>query len=270
MMTGDELLGKKCLVVGIANQNSIAYGAARALRASGVDLAVTYLNLKAEPHVRPLAETLGAELILPLDVTVEGQMEAVFEAIRQRWGWLDGVLHSIACAPKADLHGRMLDTTRTGFAQAMDISCHSFARMGRLAEPLMTSGGALITVSFYGAEKVIGNYGVMGPVKAALEATVRYMASELGPMGISVNAVSPGPISTRAGNGLPAFDGLLADAEQRSLQRRVVTIDEVGAAITFLLSPLARGITGEILHVDGGYHAASYTLEIAKVARLAA
>ncbi|MFZ3117575.1 MAG: enoyl-ACP reductase FabI, partial [Variovorax sp.] len=200
------LQGKKGLVVGIANAQSIAWGCARAFRDAGAELAVTWFNDKARPHVEPLAQQLQAPIALPLDVEQPGQMEAVFAAIEQQWGRLDFVLHSIAFAPKSDLHGRVTDSSREGFGRAMDISCHSFARMARLAEPLMKDGGSLMTMSYVGAEEVIPDYGLMGPVKAALEASTRYMAAELGPKGIRVNAVSPGPLATRAASGIPNFD----------------------------------------------------------------
>ena len=204
-----SLQGKKGLVVGIANDQSIAWGCARALRAAGAELALTWFNDKARPHVEPLAQQLQAPITLALDVEQAGQMEAVFDAIAQRWGQLDFVLHSIAFAPKSDLHGRVVDSSREGFARAMDISCHSFARMAHLAEPLMPQGGSLMTMSYVGAEEVIPGYGLMGPVKAALEASTRYLAAELGPKGIRVNAISPGPLATRAASGIPDFDALL-------------------------------------------------------------
>ena len=204
------LAGKRGLIVGIANEHSIAYGCAKALQAQGASLALTYLNAKAEPHVRPLAEQLNAEIILPLDVEQPGQLEAVFEAMRSRWGHIDFVIHAIAFAPADDLHGRVVDCSAEGFARAMDVSCHSFIRMARLAEPLMPQGGTLVTMSYYGAQKVIPHYGIMGPVKAALEGTVRYLAAELGPKGIRVHAVSAGPIKTRAASGIGEFDTLPA------------------------------------------------------------
>ena len=207
-----DLRGKKGLIVGIANEDSIAWGCARAFRAAGAELAVTWLNESARPYVEPLAEQLQAPIQMPLDVEQDGQMEAVFDALGARWERLDFVLHSIAFAPAADLHGRVADSSREGFARAMDISCHSLARMARLAEPLMQGGGSLLTMSYLGAEEVVANYGLMGPVKAALESTVRYLAAELGPQGIRVNAVSPGPLATRAASGIQHFDQLLADA----------------------------------------------------------
>lgn len=249
-----DLQGKKGLVVGIANDQSIAWGCARALRDAGAELAVTWFNDKARPHVEPLAQQLQAAIALPLDVEQLGQLEAVFEAIARQWGRLDFVLHSIAFAPKSDLHGRVADSSREGFMRAMDISCHSFARMAHLAEPLMPEGGSLMTMSYVGAEEVIPDYGVMGPVKAALEASTRYLAAELGPKGIRVNAVSPGPLATRAASGIPNFDALLADAAQRAPLRRRVDIAEVGALCVFLAGDGARAITGSTLYVDAGYH----------------
>ena len=249
-----SLQGKRGLVVGIANEQSIAWGCARALRDAGAELAVTWFNDKARPYVEPLAQQLAASIALPLDVEQPGQLEAVFEAITQRWGSLDFLLHSIAFAPKTDLHGRVVDSSRDGFARAMDISCHSFARMARLAEPLMKEGGSLLTMSYIGAEEVIPNYGVMGPVKAALEASVRYLASELGPQGIRVNAISPGPLATRAASGIAHFDTLLAQAAQRAPLRRLVDIGEVGALCAFLAGDGARAMTGNTLYVDAGYH----------------
>ena len=248
------LQGKKGLVVGIANEQSIAWGCARAFHATGADLAITWLNDKARPHVQPLAERLEAGIQMPLDVEQPGQLEAVFDAIRAQWGRLDFVLHSIAFAPAADLHGRVIDCSREGFARAMDVSCHSFMRMARLAEPLMPQGGSLLTMSYLGAGEVIDNYGLMGPVKAALESSVRYMATELGPRGIRVNAVSPGPLATRAASGIAQFDQLMADAVQRAPLGRLVDIDDVGALCAFLASDAARSITGGTLYVDAGVH----------------
>jgi enoyl-[acyl-carrier protein] reductase I len=248
------LAGRKGLVVGIANSNSIAYGCARMLRACGAELAVTWLNEKARPHVEPLALELGATIAMPLDVEQPGAMEAVFETMRARWGRLDFVLHSIAFAPATDLHGRVTDSSPEGFARAMDISCHSFVRMARLAEPLMVDGGTLLTMSYLGAEAVVPHYGVMGPVKAALESTVRYLATELGPAGIRVNAVSPGPIRTRAASGIAGFDDLIDDARRRAPLARQVDTDDVGGFCAFLVSDAARSITGDVHYVDGGFH----------------
>lgn len=248
------LEGKKGLVVGIANSHSIAWGCARAFRAAGADLAVTWLNDKAAPYVQPLAAQLQAPIQMPLDVEQPGQLEAVFDAVTRQWGRLDFVLHSIAFAPAADLHGRLADSSREGFLRAMDVSCHSFARMARLAEPLMKDGGTLLTMSYLGAAEVIDNYGLMGPVKAALESSVRYLAAEMGPQGIRVNAVSPGPLATRAASGIADFDQLLANAALRAPLRRLVDIDDVGALCAFLASDAGRSITGNTLYVDAGYH----------------
>jgi enoyl-[acyl-carrier protein] reductase I len=248
------LAGKVGLVTGIANDQSLAYGCARALRDVGANLAITYLNDKARPYAEPLAGALGAELFLPLDVRQAAQMAAVFAAIREKWGRLDFLVHSLAFAPKADLQGRLVDSSVEGFLTAMDISCHSFVRMAKLAEPLMTEDGVLITMSYYGAAKVISNYSLMGPVKAALEAAVRYLAYELGPKGIRVHAVSPGPLKTRAASGLANFDELLAEAERRAPEHDLVDILDVGAATAFLCSPFAKLITGGTIYVDGGYN----------------
>lgn len=249
-----SLEGKKGLVVGIANTHSVAYGCAKAFRALGADLAVTYLNEKAKPYVQPCAEEVGAEIFLPCDVREAGQVSAVFDAIKEKWGHLDFVLHSIAYAPLDDLHGRVVDCSREGFSTAMDISCHSFIRMARRAEPLMSDGGTLLTVTYFGSQKVVENYNMMGPVKAALESVTRYLAAELGEAGISVNAVSPGPLPTRAASGIAQFDDLMEEAIEESPQRRLVTIDDVGAMASFLVGPQAAKITGEIIYVDAGYH----------------
>ncbi|MET3517918.1 enoyl-[acyl-carrier protein] reductase I [Pseudacidovorax sp. 1753] len=249
-----SLHGRKGLVVGIANAHSIAWGCAQAFHDAGAELAVTWFNDKAQPFVEPLAQQVHASIALPLDVEQPGQLEAVFAAIGRQWGRLDFVLHSIAFAPKSDLHGRVADCSREGFARAMDISCHSFVRMAHLAEPLMHRGGSLLTMSYVGAEEVIPDYGVMGPVKAALESSTRYLATELGPKGIRVNAISPGPLATRAASGIPNFEALLDDARRRAPLRRLVDIAEVGALAAFLVSDAARAITGSTLYVDGGYH----------------
>ena len=249
-----DLQGKRGLVVGIANDQSIAWGCARALRAAGAQLALTWLNDRARPHVEPLAQQLGAAITAPLDVSVPGQLEALFAQIEREWGGLDFLVHSIAFAPKQDLHGRVTDSSAAGFAQAMDVSCHSFMRMAKLAEPLMGQGGSLMAMTYLGAEEVIADYGLMGPVKAALEASVRYLAAELGPAGIRVNAISPGPLATRAASGIAHFDRLLADAETRSPMRRLASIDDVGTLCAFLAGDGARAITGGTLYVDGGYN----------------
>jgi len=247
-----SLEGKRGLVVGIANRHSIAYGCAKQMRAAGAELAVTYLNVGAEPHVRPLAEDLDCDLILPCDVREEGALEEVFAAIATQWGHLDFLLHSIAYAPKEDLHGRVVDASQAGFLMAMDVSCHSFLRMAKLAEPLMTGGGALMT--FYGSEKVVRNYNLMGPVKAALESAARYMAAELGEKGIRVHAISPGPLLTRAASGLDRFEELMEAARAQAPQRRLVTVDEVGTLAAYLASDAARAMTGAVTYIDGGYN----------------
>jgi enoyl-[acyl-carrier protein] reductase I len=249
-----NLNGKRGLVVGIANNKSIAYGCAKAFDLCGADLAITYFNDKAEPHVRPLAELLGAGLVLPLDVEKEGQMEAVFQTIANEWGRLDFLVHSIAFAPKDDLHGRVTDSSRDGFMRAMDISCHSFVRMARLAEPLMTNGGCLMTMSYLGADDVVENYGIMGPVKAALQSASRYLAAELGPKGIRVHAISPGPLQTRAASGIPHFDRLMQDAVNKAPLHQLVSIEDIGALCAYLASDVARTLTGGTIYVDGGYN----------------
>ncbi len=248
-----SLQGQKALVVGIANEHSIAYGCAKALRDAGADLAITYLNEKAEPYVRPLAEELGAELILPLDVQDPAQETAVFETITERWGRLDTLLHSIAFAPRDDLHGRVIDSSASGFGLAMDVSVHSFLRMIRRAEPLMETGGTCMTVSFQGATRVVEHYNLMGPVKAALEASVRYAAAELGPKRISVHALSPGPLKTRAASGLAEFDALLDAAAERAPTHHLSSIEDVGAYAVFLASREAANVTGGVHLIDGGY-----------------
>jgi enoyl-[acyl-carrier protein] reductase I len=249
-----DLSGKIGLVVGIANEHSIAYGCAQAFHRAGAQLVATYLNDKAEKFVRPLAEGLDAELILPCDVEQPGALESVFALIQERYGRLDFALHSIAYAPKVDLDGRLLDSSRDGFARAMDISCHSFVRMARLAEPMMEDGGAMLTVSYYGAEKVVERYGLMGPVKAALESAARYMASEMGRRKIRVNVLSPGPMLTRAASGIPEFNLLMADAVERAPEHRLAGIADVGAMAAFLVSDSAAAITGNVTFVDAGYH----------------
>ncbi|MBX3027364.1 enoyl-ACP reductase FabI [bacterium] len=249
------LQGKRGLVTGIANADSIAYGCARALRRQGAELAITYLNDKAAPHVRPLAEALGAPLVLPLDVEAPGQMRAVFEAIDAAWGELDFAIHALAFAPAADLRGRVTDCSAAGFQRAMHVSCYSFLELARHAEPLLRRGGTLLTLSFYGADKVVGEYNLMGPVKAALQCCVRYLARELGPKDIRVHALSPGPIRTRAASGLGGFDALIADAAARTPSGRLATIDDVGAVAAFLVGDGARAMSGDTVFVDGGRHA---------------
>jgi len=242
------------LVVGVANDQSIATGCARAFAGEGATLALTYMNDRALPHVRPIAEAVGASELMPLDLAVPSQIDAVFDTIARRWGRLDFLLHSVAYCPKEDLHGRVVDCSADGFAEAMDISCHSFLRLARCAEPLMRDGGSLLTVSYYGAEKVVDNYNIMGPVKAALEAVTQNVAAELGPHGIRANVLSPGPIATRAASGIEGFDSLMQDARDHAASKRLVTIDEVGDVAAHLASDRSSGVTGSISYIDGGRH----------------
>jgi enoyl-[acyl-carrier protein] reductase I len=248
------LEGKKGLIVGIANENSIAWGCAKAFRAFGAELAVTYLNDKAKKYVEPLARELEAPIVMPLDVRESGQMEAVFDRIARDWGKLDFAVHSIAFSPKEALQGRVVDVSREGFLTTMDVSCWTFIRMAHLAEPLMRKGGTLFTMTYYGSQMVVKNYNIMGVAKAALESAVRYLAAELGPKGIRVHAISPGPLATRAASGIPEFDALLDQAKAKAPTRSLVSIDDVGVATAFLAHDAARLITGETLYIDGGYH----------------
>ena len=242
----------KALVVGVANQYSIAYGCAKAFRELGAELALTYVNEKTKTYVEPLAKELEAPIFMPLDVGTPGMLEAVFESIAKNWGQLDILVHSIAYAPKEDLQGPVLNCSAEGFKQAMDISCHSFVRMARLAAPLMKNGGTMFAMSYYGANKVVPNYNMMGPVKAALEACCRYLAYELGGKRIRVHAISPGPLKTRAASGLKDFDLLLTEAAQRAPIGELVDIMDVGFTCAYLATPYARRLSGETLYVDGG------------------
>jgi enoyl-[acyl-carrier protein] reductase I len=246
------LQGQRALVVGIANEHSIAYGCARAFRELGAELAITYLNDRARPHVEPLADALQASVFEPLDVSTPDQLEALFKTLGRKWGRLDILVHSIAFAPKEDLQAGLLDCSAAGFAKAMDVSCHSFIRMARLAAPLMTEGGTMFAMSYHGAQKVVPNYNLMGPVKAALEAACRYLAYQLGPKKIRVHAVSPGPLKTRAASGLKDFDLMLNEAMQRAPLGDLVHIMDVGFACAYLATPYARRLTGTTLYVDGG------------------
>ena len=248
-----HLNGSKAVVIGVANDQSIAWGCARALHAQGADVALTYLNEKAKPYVSKLADEIDAEIFMPLDVRDSEQTKALFDVIRTKWGKIDTLVHSVAFAPRDDLHGRVVDTSAEGFGLAMDISVHSFLRMIHMAEPLMERGGTCMTVSFLGATRVVENYNIMGPVKAALEASVRYAAAELGPKGISVHALSPGPLKTRAASGLADFDALLNAAAERSPTHQLATIEDVGAYAAFLASREAFNVTGGIHPIDGGY-----------------
>jgi enoyl-[acyl-carrier protein] reductase I len=243
----------KALIVGVANDRSIAWGCAQAMRLAGAEIAMTYLNEKARPYVEPLASSVEA-LLLPLEVRDTVQVDALFEAIASKWGRLDILVHSIAFAPREALEGRVADCPRDGFLSAMDVSCWSLLDLTRRAETLMISGGTIFAMSYHGANEVIENYGIMGPVKAALESAVRYLAAELGPKGIRVHAISPGPLATRAASGIPDFDALMERVAERAPVRRLVTIEEVGAACVFLASNYAGAMTGDTIYIDGGYH----------------
>jgi enoyl-[acyl-carrier protein] reductase I len=248
------LKGRKGLIVGIANDQSIAWGCAKAFRALGADLAVTYLNDKAKKFVEPLADEVEAEMFLPLDVRVPGQLESVFEQIKFKWNQLDFLVHSIAFSPKEALQGRVIDVGQDGFAATLQVSCWSFIRMAHLAEPLMKNGGTLFTMTYYGSQMVVENYNIMGVAKAALECAVRYIAAEVGPKGIRVHAISPGPLATRAASGIPEFDELLAKAKSKAPARALVSYDDVGIATAFLALDGARLMTGDTIYVDAGYH----------------
>src|SRR5947207_9750996 len=224
------------------------------MRLAGAEIAMTYLNERARPFVEPLARQVEAPLFMPLEVRDEAQVDALFEAIAAKWGRLDILVHSIAFAPKEALTGRVTDCPRDGFLTAMDVCCWSLLDLTRRAESLMTSGSAIFAMSYHGANEVIENYGIMGPVKAALESAVRYLAAELGPKGIRVHAISPGPLATRAASGIPDFDALMERVAERAPARRLVTIEEVGAASVFLASHYARAMTGDTIYIDGGYH----------------
>ncbi|MBN8875648.1 MAG: enoyl-ACP reductase FabI [Rhodospirillales bacterium] len=248
------LTGRRALIVGVANEHSLAWGCAKAMHGAGATIGMTYLNDKARRFVEPLAQEVAADPFLPLEVRDSAQVDALFDALRERWGTLDVLVHSIAFAPREALVGRVADCPRDGFLTAMEVSCWSLLDLVRRAEPLMPNGGTIITMSYVGAVEVIRNYGIMGPVKAALESAVRYLAAELGTKGIRVHAVSPGPLATRAASGIPDFDKLMADVTHRAPVQRAVTIDEVGAACAFLASDYATAMTGETLYIDGGFH----------------
>lgn len=248
------LSGRTALVIGVANDRSIAWGCAQAMRRAGAEIAMTYLNDRARPHVEPLARQVEASVFLPLEVRDAAQMDTLFDAVAQQWGRLDILVHSVAFAPKDALQGRVTDCPRDGFLSAMDVSCWSFLDAARRSETLMTEGGTILTMSYLGANEVVENYGIMGPVKAALEASVRYVATELGPKGIRVHAISPGPLATRAASGIRDFDELMERVSAHAPVRRLVTIEEVGAACVFLASPYGAAMTGETLYIDGGFH----------------
>ena len=249
-----DLKGKRGLVVGVANEASIAAGCARAFRAAGAELALTFLNEKARPWVEPVAQEVGAPLFLPCDVREPGQLEAVFARITAEWGRLDFLLHAIAFAPREDLHTSVVNASAEGFATAMDISCHSFLRMARLARPLMQAGGSLITVSFYGADRVVENYNLMGPVKAALEASVRYAAADLAGEGIRAFSLSTGPVKTRAASGIDRFDALMDKIRARTPAGKLVSIEEIGTLAAFLATEAASPMSGSVVYADNGFH----------------
>jgi enoyl-[acyl-carrier protein] reductase I len=248
------LAERKGLVIGVANDRSLAWGIARAAAAHGADLAFTYQGEALAKRVAPLAESVGSPFVLPCDVTDEASVDAVFERIARDWDGLDFVVHAVAYSDKEQLKGRYLDTTRDNFARTLEVSCYSFTAVCRRAAPLMRDGGSLLTLTYAGAERVMPHYNVMGVAKAALEASVRYLAADLGGDGIRVNAISAGPIRTLAASGIGDFRYILKWNEYNSPLKRNVTIDDVGAAALFLLSGLGSGVTGEVLHVDAGYH----------------
>ncbi len=255
MTNGNGLMaGKRGLILGVANNRSIAWGIAKACAAQGAELALTYQGDALKKRVEPLAEELGAIVAGHCDVTDIESVDAVFETLRQKWGRLDFVVHAVAFSDKDELTGRYVETSRDNFLRSMDISVYSLTAVAKRAEPLMTEGGSIVTLTYYGAEKVMPHYNVMGVAKAALEASVRYLAVDLGSNNIRVNAISAGPIKTLAASGIGDFRYILRWNEYNSPLKRVVTIDEVGDSALYLLSNLSRGVTGEILHVDSGYH----------------
>ncbi|MEM6603240.1 MAG: enoyl-ACP reductase FabI [Pseudomonadota bacterium] len=250
----DLLKGKKALIIGVANEHSIAYGCAKAFSDLGAELAITYQTERTRDFVAPLLENLVAPIFMPCDVTQEGSLEAVYAEIEKKWGKLDIIVHAIAFAPKDDLQGRVVDCSLDGFLTAMNISCHSFIRMAKLAEPLMQDGGTLFTMTYYGSERVLGHYNMMGPVKAALESAVRYLAAELGPKSIRVHAISPGPLKTRAASGLKSFETLLTQAAEKAPTHQLTSIEDVGYTTAFLASDMAKNVTGNVVFIDGGYN----------------
>ena len=254
-MSGSGLMaGKRGLIMGVANQRSIAWGIARACADAGAELAFTFQGEALQKRVAPLAESVGATLVLPCDVTDTASMDAVFETLEREWGTLDFVVHAIAYSDKSQLDGRYVDTTLDNFLMSMNISCYSFTAIAQRAEKLMTDGGSMLTLTYYGAEKVMPHYNVMGVAKAALEASVRYIAEDLGKKAIRVNAISAGPIKTLAASGIGDFRYILKWNEYNAPLRRTVTIEEVGQSALYLLSDMGRAVTGEVHHVDGGYH----------------
>lgn len=252
--TGTLMAGKRGLIMGVANNRSIAYGIAKSITAQGGEIALTYQGDALKKRVEPLAKDLGCTNVLPCDVTDGASMDAVFDHLKTEWGRLDFLVHAIAYSDKNELDGRYVDTSQDNFSQTMLVSCYSFTALAKRAEPLMTDGGSLLTLTYYGAEKVMPHYNVMGVAKAALEASVRYLAADLGKNNIRANAISAGPIKTLAASGISDFRYILKWNEYNSALRRTVTIEEVGGAGLYLLSDLSRGVTGEVHHVDSGYH----------------
>ena len=247
--------GKRVLVLGVANERSIAWGISQAFHAHGARLGFTFIGDALEKRVRPLAESVGSDLVVPCDVGSDDQISSVFAAVREKWGGLDVVVHAVAFANREDLEGRFVDTSRGGFQLALDISAYSLVAVARAAEPLLAeSKGNLVTLTYYGSEKVVQNYNVMGVAKAALEASVRYLASDLGPSGVRVNAISAGPIKTLAASGIKGFRGILGFAAEKAPLRRNITLEDVAGAAVFLCSDLSAGMTGEVIHVDAGYN----------------
>lgn len=246
--------GRRVMVFGVANERSIAWGIARAMHEQGARLGFNYLGEALERRVRPLAEQVGSDLVVPCDVGDDQQVADAFAEIEEKWGGLDVLVHSVAFADRDDLGGRFSDTSREGYLRAIEISAYSLVHLAREARPLMKDGGSIITMTYYGAEKAVPNYNIMGVAKATLEASVRYLAPDLGPDGIRVNAISAGPIKTLAASGVKDFRKLLHIAEEKAPLHRNVTQEEVGNTALFLCSDLASGITGEVLHVDAGYN----------------
>lgn len=249
-----NLEGKVGIITGLANDKSIAYGIAKACRRAGAQLAACYQTEKTATYVKPLVDALGVEVFELCDVAIPGSLEAFYSAVEQRFGKVDFIVHAMAFAPKDDLHGRVVDCSMDGFQKAMNISTHSFIRMAKLAEPLMKDGGTMLTMTYLGADRVVDNYGLMGLCKAALESASRYLAHELGPKGIRVLAVSPGPMLTRAASGIAHFDDLMDQAIARAPLHRLATPDQVGSTCAFLVSDAAAGMTGSTIYVDAGYH----------------
>jgi len=248
------MAGKRGIVMGVANERSIAWGIATSLHAQGAELAFTYQGDALLKRVKPLAESIGSDIILPCDVTDDASIDAVFETLEARWGKLDFLVHAIAYADKDELKGKYLNTSRDNFLRSLDISCYSFTAVAQRAVPLMVDGGSMVTLTYYGAERVMPHYNVMGVAKAALEASVRYLAADLGDSNIRVNAISAGPIKTLAASGIGDFRYILKWNEYNSPLRRNVSLDHVGGSALYLLSDLSGGVTGEVHHVDSGYH----------------